>query len=93
MIRNHTWTDDEKWELTKPITAEEIWQILDKEVDLDSSPGEDGLTYRCLKHFMYNKSFEEIYITFLNYTRDLGNYVCVGNNGIMVIKNKKKVNQ
>ena len=58
-------------------------------VDLDSSPGEDGITYRCLKHFMLNKKFEEIYVMFLNYTRDLGNYGYVGNNGIMVIKNKK----
>ena len=88
-IQSQTWTEDEEWELIKPITCEEIWQILNKEVDLDSSPGEDGITYRCIKHFMMNKKFEEMYVLFLNYTRDLGSYGCVGNNGIMVIKNKK----
>ena len=44
-------SDDEKEELLSPTNQEEISYILEKEVDLDSSPGEDGITYRFIKLF------------------------------------------
>ena len=44
-------TDDEKEELLRPTSEEEITFILNNEVDLDSSPGEDGITYRFIKCF------------------------------------------
>ena len=39
----------DKEQLLCPTNHEEISYILENEVDLDSSPGEDGLTYRNLK--------------------------------------------
>ena len=42
-------SDEEKTDLLGPISKEEIIYILKHEVDLDSSPGEDGLTYRFFK--------------------------------------------
>ena len=62
---------------------------LDNEVDLDSSPGEDGLTYRFIKLFWNWKCFEYLYLEFLNYTRSVGNCGVVENIGIMTVKNKK----
>ena len=35
-------------------SAEEVMNILENEVDLDSAPGEDGITYRIIKRFMKN---------------------------------------
>ena len=39
-------TDHEKEAIIGPITEQEISYVLDQEVDKDSSPGEDGITYR-----------------------------------------------
>ena len=44
-------TDGEKEDLLRPTSAEEITFILCNEVDLYSSPGEDGITYRFIKLF------------------------------------------
>ena len=41
-------TDEEREALIRPIKEEEIGVILKLEVDKDSSPGEDGITYRFL---------------------------------------------
>ena len=41
-------SDTEMHELLRPIDEKEIINILRNEVDLDSSPGEDGLTSRFL---------------------------------------------
>ena len=89
-IPQYDWTQEERRDLCKPISADEIWGILEKEVDLDSSPGEDGITYRCLKHFLKNNQFEELYLSTLNETREEGSFGKIRNNGVMVIKNKKK---
>ena len=83
-------SDMEVHELIKPTEEKEILNILKYEVDLDSSPGEDGITSRLLLRFMMIDSFKEIYIKYLNYTRRVGSMGQIRNLGIMVIKNKNK---
>ena len=51
-------TEDEKINLLRPTNDGEISEILN-EVDLDSSPGEDGITYRFIKLFWEWKSYRE----------------------------------
>ena len=41
-------SEEEEADLLKPTCEEEISQILQFDVDLDSSPGEDGITYRMM---------------------------------------------
>ena len=81
-------SDSEVHELIKPTEEMEILNILKFEVDLDSSPGEDGITSRLLLRFMKIDAFKDIYIKYLNYTRRIGSMGQIRNLGIMVIKNK-----
>ena len=81
-------SDSEVHELIKPTEEIEILNILKFEVDLDSSPGEDGITSRLLLRFMKIDAFKDIYIKYLNYTRRIGSMGQIGNLGIMVVKNK-----
>ena len=74
--------------MIKPTEEIEILNILKFEVDLDSSPGEDGITSRLLLRFMKIDAFKDIYIKYLNYTRRIGSMGQIGNLGIMVVKNK-----
>ena len=62
-------TDEERCKLLEPTSEEEIEYILKNEVDLDSSPGEDGLTYRIIKKFWIWQEFRSLYLNFLNFTR------------------------
>ena len=89
MIPYTDWTKEEVDILTGPIKEEEIFNILKYEVDLDSSPGEDGITYRFIKKFWNFKSYRALYVTFLNSTRDEGHLGEVSNIGTMIVKNKK----
>ena len=84
-----TLSDDEKAKLLGPTNSEEIGYILFNEVDLDSSPGEDGLTYRFIKIFWEWQDFQALYLDFLNFTRENGSSGLVENFGIMTVKNKK----
>ena len=89
-IPHYTWTKEEIYQLNKKTSSEEVINILENEVDLDSAPGEDGITYRIIKRFMKNKNFREIYIDYLNYTREIGGCGSnISNTGVMVVKNKK----
>ena len=83
-----TLTNEELEELVKPTTEEEVYYILKNEVDLDSSPGEDGITSRFLVCFWKFEAFRELYIKYLNFTREIGSTGKVKNIGIMVVKNK-----
>ena len=83
------WTKEEVDILIGPIKEEEILNILKYEVDLDSSPGEDGITYRFIKKFWDFKSYRTLYITFLNNSRYEGHLGEVSNVGTMIVKNKK----
>ena len=82
-------TDDEKQALTSPITEEEVFYVLDQEVDKDSSPGEDGITYRFIEVFWKFREYRQLYIQYLNFKREDGSRDLVENVGIMTIKNKK----
>ena len=81
--------EDELSRLEGNISPVEVELILEKDVDLDSSPGVDGFTYRFIKLFWGDVHFQEIYLEFLNYIKDTGNFGPIQNIGVMVLKNKK----
>ena len=76
-------------ELENDINEDEVAKILELDVDLDSSPGYDGLTYRFIKLFWGNKIFRRIYVDFLNGIKNTGDFGPIENIGVMVLKNKK----
>ena len=82
-------TEEEKEELLKPTCEEEISHILQFEVDPDSSPGEDGITYRFINTFWGFPAYRFLFLNYLNFTRDSGTFGLVENYGLMVVKNKK----
>ena len=82
-------TEDEKQLLICPTKEEEISFILANEVDKDSSPGEDGLTYRFMTVFWQFPEYRFLYLTYLNFTREDGSWGLLENFGVMSIKNKK----
>ena len=82
-------TDEEKKELIGPTNESEITYILEHEVDKDSSPGEDGITYRFIATFWKWIDFRFLYLKFLNFTREVGSLGLLENIGVMTIKNKK----
>ena len=81
--------ENEMDELLAPTNEEEIGNILENEVDPDSSPGADGITYRFLKCFWKWAAFRKVYLNFLNYTRKNGSSGLAENCGVMTVKNKK----
>ena len=83
-------TEEETEKLTDKVSDEEISHILENEVDLDSSPGMDGITYRCLKVLWKNSKFKEIYKNYLNRIKEKGEYGYNLNISVMVLKNKKQ---
>ena len=66
--------EDDLSRLEGDISPVEVELILEKEVDLDSSPGVDGFTYRFIKLFWGDVHFQEIYLEFLNYIKDTGDF-------------------
>ena len=77
-------------ELEKVISEDEVENILEsKKIDLDSSPGYDGITYRFLKLFWNHSFFRKIFLGFLNEIKDTGDFGPIENWGVMVLKNKK----
>ena len=81
--------EEEKEALIRPIREEEIGFILDQEVDKDSSPGEDGITYRFIEIFWRFKEYRHLYLKYLNYIQADGSLNLLENVGIMTVKNKK----
>ena len=76
--------------LEKDISEDEIAEVLDSnEIDLDSSPGYDGITYRFIRFFWKNKVFRKLYLNFLNSIKESGDFGPIDNCGVMVLKNKK----
>ena len=88
-IERVEWTDIEKEKLTGPTNEDEVSVILENEVDLDSSPGEDGIMYRFIAIFWKWQDYRYLYLKFLNFTRNHGSWGLLENCGIMTIKNKK----
>ena len=87
-VKELTLSNDEILALTKPIESEEIETVFSS-VDPDSSPGEDGITYRILKSLWQFDSFRSLYLDFVNYVKSSGGFGSVKNLGIMILKNKK----
>ena len=58
--------EDDLSRLEGDISPVEVELILEKDVDLDSSPGFDGFTYRFIKLFWGDVHFQEIYLQSLN---------------------------
>ena len=73
-IKKMILTNEEKEDLSRPTSEEEIAFILNNEVDLDSSPGEDGITYRFIKCFWDWPEYRFLYLKFLNFTREYKSY-------------------
>ena len=89
-LRRIELSEEEEAELLKPTDEEEIEHILKYEVDMDSSPGEDGITYRFI-FLLWKKvpSYRFLFLDYLNFTRESGSCGILENCRIMVIKNKK----
>ena len=88
-ISELTLSDQQIKKLEKPIEAEEINDIFIK-CDPDSSPGEDGITYRILKClWQHSSNFRELYLEFCNFVKEKGNFGVARNCGVMVLKDKK----
>ena len=82
-------SEEEMKILEGPTQPDEISFILENEVDLDSSPGEDGITYRLIKSFWKWSEYRELYLRFLNFTRTSGSCGVCENIGIMTEKIKR----
>ena len=82
-------SEEEKILLTSPTNEDEISYILAQEVEKDSSPGEDGITYRFMSVFWESQDYRFLYLNFLNFTRKDGSWGLLENFGVMSIKNKK----
>ena len=82
-------SEEERNELISPINESDISQILQHEVDKDSAPGEDGLTYRFMTIFWKLPEFIFLFLKYLNFTREDGSLGLLENFGVMTIKNKK----
>ena len=77
-------------QLEGDINEAEVADILDsKKIDLDSSPGYDGLTYRFIKLFWKHHIFRKIFLSFLNEIKLSGEFGPIDNWGVMVLKNKR----
>ena len=58
--------DDERGRIMGPVTEEECEEIF-KEVDMDSSPGNDGITYRMMRHlYRQNLFYKVLYLELQN---------------------------
>ena len=82
-------SEEEKRVLTSQTNEDEISYILAQEVEKDSSPGEDGITYRFMAVFWESPDYRFLYLKFLNFTRKDGSWGLLENFGVMSIKNKK----
>ena len=81
----------DKKEITGTVMEDECDEIFKNQVDLDSSPGPDGCTYRLFYHlFKKVGHFREIFIKMIDWTREHKSLGCLSNSGVMVIINKKR---
>ena len=85
-LKNMCLTEEEKKQWIGPTEKDEISYILKIEVDPDSSPGEDGIQYRFIIVFLKFDEYQEPYLAFLNFFRDVGSSGVIENVGVMPIK-------
>ena len=88
-VIRYNFSEEDKNELMEPIAEEEVRQILLHEVDLDSSPGEDGITYRILRKLIEFPSFFRCLVEMLDHIRKNKNMGLLENIGVMKLLNKK----
>ena len=81
--------EQERNELLSPTNEDEIGFILGNEVDLDSSPGEDGITYRFIKVFWEWPAYKKLNLNYFNFTRESKSCGILEHFGVMTVKNKK----
>ena len=68
LLPKYDWSEEEVAKLNEPMSESEVFKILKYETNLDSSPGEDGLTSRCLLRFWEFPSFRWAHVRYLNFT-------------------------
>ena len=88
-IEEVIWTEQDIERLNELTKEEEVFKILKEETNLDSAPGEDGITARFMLFLWNIESYRWLYLKFLNFSRFPKNYYSRNNVGVMVVKNKK----
>ena len=87
-------TDAEKEKVIVSVSEKECWEIFKHQVNLDSSPGPDGCTYR-LYYLLFRKVpvFKGLFVKMVNWTRKENSLGCLENLGVMKIINKKRFSE
>ena len=87
-------TDAEKEKVIGSVSEEECEEIFKHQVNLDSSPGPDGCTYR-LYYLLFRKVsiFKGIFVKMIDWTRKETSLGWLENLGIMKIINKKRFSE
>ena len=70
------------------VTEDECELIFEEQVNLDSSPGPDGCTYRMF-YYLFRKieHFRMIYVKMIDWTRKKQSLGCLQNDGAMKVIN------
>ena len=89
VIKKFRGTEEEVEKLEKRIEEEDLEECL-KEVDLDSSPGEDGITYRGIKKLCENTKIREIFIGAINESIEKDDWGEMKGKVNLILLNKKK---
>ena len=87
-------TEAEKKEMVGLVTEDECELIFEEQVNLDSSPGPDGCTYRMF-YYLFRKieHFRMIYVKMIDWTRKKQSLGCLQNDGAMKVINKKRFSE
>ena len=87
-------TEAEKENVIGSVSEKECEEIFKHQVNLDSSPGPDGCTYR-LFYLLFRKVsvFKGIFVKMVNWTRKENSLGCLENLGVMKIINKKRFSE
>ena len=89
-----SFSDEEKEEVIGPVAEKECEEIFKDQVNLDSSPGPDGCTYR-LYYCLFKKfqSFRILFLRLINYTKDRSSLGNLQNLGVLKVINKKRFSE
>ena len=87
-------SDEEKEELLSSVTEEECEEIFKEQVNLDSSPGPDGCTYR-LYYCLFRKIplFKDLFARLINWTLKFSSLGELQNIGNLKVINKKRFSE
>ena len=85
-------TKEEEEDITGEITEQECEEVFKELVNLDSSPGIDGITYRAMwSLWNMSTSYKNIFMKHIKWTRENNSMGPYENVGVMKILNKKKL--